>query len=72
MNHEICQEDFDCSRMGKTVSVKKTYLVHRNSNTGQIDKKFITEFDCEDKKECGVQDDASGNIDWDKCVHPER
>ena len=67
---EISSEDFYCSLIGQNVSVTKTYPLHQNSITKQIDKKFTPEFECDSKKECGVQD-ASGSLDWYKCVHPE-
>lgn len=70
INHETCLEDFFCSRLGETISISKTYLLHRSSYTKQIDKRCITDPDCDWKKECGVQD-PSGKIDWCKCVHPE-
>lgn len=70
---DIQYEAFDCSKMGTEVTITRHILIHRNSATGEIDKKFTQSIDCDYKAECGIGKRSGSSItfDWTECVHPD-
>ena len=70
---EIQYEVFKCSKMGAKVRITREILIHRSSGTGEIDARFTTSIDCDQKSDCGVGESSGSGIsyDWKKCVHSD-
>jgi hypothetical protein len=70
---EYKSSKFLCHRIDGNVTIDYEILVHRSSATGNVDKRFVTSIDCDQKKSCGVGVVSGRSIsyDWSKCVHPE-
>ena len=74
--YECRDEVFDCENIGSRVVITRKFLIHRSSRSAdaEIDKKHMTEIDCDSKsEECGVRI-RKGRIlenDWSKCAHNE-
>ena len=66
---EPYSENYYCKKVEGNVSITGTNVLHRNSATQQIDKRLLTNPDCDSTKECGVQDET-GEINWNLCIHP--
>ena len=71
--HKNVSTLFDCEKMGSKVTIETKLLIHRSSNTGQIDKEFPVKHSCDHTNQCGVgvHSGHSTSYDWKQCIHPD-
>jgi len=64
---------FNCSRMGKEVTITRKIRLHYSSATGELDMRTVIGRDCDHKAECGVgiKSGRSISYNWKECVNPE-
>ncbi len=68
----IQREIYNCTKVGKKVTITREIFTHRSSKTGEVHLNAAS-FDCDHKDACSVRtkSGSSYGYDYTKCVHPD-